>query len=444
MSLTGLASSDILMKRAVCLLFVLIVLSSVIAFGQGRRMPVYMNSLKDNWYVQVGFDMSLQNPYGYNPKDVFPKGQTFGVDLAGGHWFTHELGLRAKANWENGIPLLENKRAEWLAPFHEKGVNMDMGGYLSFTGDVLFNIHNLFREYDESCQWDFFVFPRAGLAYNFGAVKGSPLLGVGVGGSYSFNDRISTYFDAAYNAVSSGFTGVIKNTGIGMNSNGYIDFNVGVQVGIGNQSFTKADQSIYHRGKVLLGESFWDNWFVQFGFDMTLFKPYNRSFSGVFPKGKTFGVDMAVGKWFSPQIALRGRINWENGIPLFRNNHLEWVAPAGANGVNMDEGGCVGLYLDIPISITNMIMCDTDRKWNLYMFPRAGLASNFAIESCSPMVGGGLGCMYKINEQWSIYYDTAFQGITSEFFDDVGKTGSKAGTKFNGFMDIHIGIQWNI
>ena len=71
--------------------------------------------------------------------------------------------------------------------------------------------------------------------------------------------------------------------------------------------------------------SIWGNWFVQAGLDMTLQNPYGCNFSQVFPKGKTFGLDVALGKWFSPHVAVRGKVNWENGLPLFENKHLEWV-----------------------------------------------------------------------------------------------------------------------
>lgn len=412
--------------------------------AQNKKTPVYLNSLSENWYIQAGLDMTLQVPYGYDFfRDVFPNGKAYGVNLGFGRWFTPELGLRFKTNWENGISLFENRYAEWLAPFHERGVNMDKGGYIGFLGDVQLNIHNLFWDYDEDRIWNFFVFPRGGLLYNFGAEKGSPLIGFGFGSTFLLNERFSVYVDVAYNGVSSGHTGVIKSTGVdNMNSNGYLDMNIGLQVNIGSHSFNKVVSSIYKREETIIYTSFWDNWFVQFGFDMTLFKPFNKPFSEVFIKGRTFGVDLAMGKWFSPEIGIRGRVNWENGIPLFENKRLEWVAPAGRNGINMDKGGCWAAYMDVPLSILNMItFYDADREWDFYIFPRVGLAGNIALGSCSPIVGGGMGCTYRIAERFSIYSDMAFQGITSDFFGDVASTGRHGGTKFNKIMDLNIGVQ---
>lgn len=49
--------------------------------------------------------------------------------------------------------------------------------------------------------------------------------------------------------------------------------------------------------------TFWQDWFLQAGVDMSLMNPYGCNFSQVFPRGKTFGVNVAVGKWFSPLFA---------------------------------------------------------------------------------------------------------------------------------------------
>ena len=115
------------------------------------------SQVRDNWYIQAGLDMSLTNPYGYDFGDVFPNGKSFGVDVAAGRWFTHQLGLRAKLNWENGIRLFENDHAEWLSPFHQVGVNMDRGGYITVLGDIQFNIRNLLSGY-ETHAWDVVIF----------------------------------------------------------------------------------------------------------------------------------------------------------------------------------------------------------------------------------------------------------------------------------------------
>ena len=82
------------------------------------------------------------------------------------------------------------------------------------------------------------------------------------------------------------------------------------------QVFEIADSTKVTDGKatenVVVSDGFWKNWFVQMGLDMTLQNPYGYDFSKVFPNGKSFGLDLAVGKWFSHQVGFRGKFDWEN------------------------------------------------------------------------------------------------------------------------------------
>lgn len=192
-------------------------------------------------------------------------------------------------------------------------------------------------------------------------------------------------------------------------------------------------------------ESFWKGWFVEAGLDMTLHNPYGHNFSKVIPKGTSFGLNAGIGKWFSPDIGLRGHINWENGFPLLENKKLEWVAPAGANGINMDEGGCLLVYIDVLLDVKNLINgYDANKKWTLLVMPRMGIASNLAINSGSPFVGAGVGCTRTINKNLSLYGDLAVHIITSEYYGDVGPTGMSVQSGSNSFFIFNIGVRWKL
>lgn len=209
-----------------------------------------------------------------------------------------------------------------------------------------------------------------------------------------------------------------------------------------SHSQTTSDEYAEH---AVVTNPFWSNWYLQAGLDMSLQNPYGHNFSKVFPKGKTFGLNAAVGKWFSPEIGIRLRVNWENGFPLFENGHLEWVAPFGRNGINMDEGGYVGVYADVQLNLHNIFLgYDESRKWNAVVFPRMGLVSNLATNSGSPMVGVGAGCTYRINGRLCIYGDLAYQVTTSEFFGGGSTTGMGVSAGSNGFFDFHVGVQWDL
>lgn len=418
------------------------VLISVLTLASCMAADAQTDSTKtfwDNWFVQFGADMTVQKPHGHAFKDALSKGTSFGVDVAVGKWFTREVALRGKLCWDNGII---DSRAEWLAPFNQPGVNHDKGGFLSFVGDAMLDLHNVFGEYREDRMWNAQVFLRAGAVYNFGCDKGSPLIGLGLANQFRLSDKWGLYADVAYNGVSSGFTmDPSTATGIGSGSNMYFTLDMGVTYRLG-------DPKRHRFGKEISVNSFksggiWRNWFIQYGVDMTLYNPCEKSFKNVFPDGVTMGLDFAVGKWFSPLVGARGKINLENF--LIENKNLKWLPyDEDKHKSNYDGGGCLMAYCDVLLSAKHILMGYVeDEKWDMYAFGRMGLGKNRSIDSLSPVVGAGIGTTYRLGRHLSIYLDTAYQGITSEFFSGVSWSGATGG-RFNGIWDINLGLQVKI
>ena len=58
-----------------------------VSSGKASENVVVADGFWKNWFVQMGLDMTLQNPYGYDMSRVFPNGKSFGLDLAAGKWF---------------------------------------------------------------------------------------------------------------------------------------------------------------------------------------------------------------------------------------------------------------------------------------------------------------------------------------------------------------------
>ena len=400
---------------------------------------VKRKSFWDNWFVQLGADMTVQKPYGHALKDALGKGTSFGVDVAVGKRFTREVALRGKLCWDNGII---DSKAEWLAPFGQPGVNHDKGGFVSFVGDAMLDLHNVIGEYREDRVWNAQLFVRAGGVYNFGCDKGSPLIGVGLANQFRLSDKWGLYADVAYNGVSSGFSmDPSTATGVGSGSNMYFTLDMGVTYRLGGskrQGFGKETAA-----NSLRGGGLWKNWFLQFGADMTLYNPCEKSFGDVFPKGVATGLDIAVGKWFSPEVGARGKVNLENF--LFENKKLEWLAyDEEKHTSNYDGGGCMMAYLDVLLSVKHILRGYVENeKWDMYAFGRMGLGKNRSIDSLSPVVGAGIGATYRFNSRWSMYFDTAYEGITSEFFSGVSWSGATGG-RFNGIWDFNVGVQLDI
>lgn len=396
-----------------------------------------------HWFVQAGLDMSLQNPYGYNFANVFPNGKTFGVDVAVGKWFTPLTGMRMKFNWENGIRLFENDHANWLAPFYEPGVNMDKGGYIALYGDYLLNLHNIFGTYKPDRKWNCILYPRIGVDYNFGVSKGAILAAAGFLNTYRLSNRWNVYLDAAYIMTGSGFVGAekVEGTGTGSNSNGFFTIGLGAQVDLGNVKKEKG-KKVKDDEHSVLTNGIWDNWFVQGGLDMCLLNPYGTNFSKVIPKGQTFGLNVAAGKWFSPEFALKVRAQWENG--LIENKSLEWVGPKDDPRKNYQSGGFATVTLDANLNLTNVMTAyRPEKKWHASVYLRAGLITQFVESSGSPLMGAGIEQTYRLNNRWSLFGSAGYQVSTSEGMG-YETTGMGVAAGSNGYFDIDLGVIYDL
>ena len=387
------------------------------------------NSLWRNWFLQLGVDMSLQNPYGCNFAHVFPNGKSFGIDGALGKWFTPAFGGRGKLNLENAF--LQSDHAEWVKMFDK--------GYLTLTGDFLIDLHNFFGDYKPDRTWTLTLYPRAGAFIDLGTGKGSPIIGLGIGNTFRLSNKWSLYADIAYNAVTS-VNGVGTDTGSG--SNGYFTIDVGMQLNLGKQGFHRVSERDKHDKNAVVLNPFWDNWFVQAGLGMSLINAYGENFLDVFPNGKTFGVNLGFGKWFTPEFGLRVGFNWQNGI--IGNNHLGWLDTPGQPGSNHKGGGYIAGYADVLLNLHNLFGgYDKNRFWNAMVFPRAGLDSNLEHSTGSPLVGLGTEHTFRLSDRVKLFADMAYQFTSSEFREG-NEIENSTSSGSNGWFDLNVGVQYEL
>ena len=282
---------------------------------------IVTNSFWDNWYAQIGGDMILLFPVKHKVKDVFPNGKSLGVSVAVGKWFSPIFGGKFKANWNNVI--IRETHNVWYKPYGEPGGNHDEGGFMTFSGDIMLNMHNLIGDYKPVRKWNLSAGVRAGGWLNVKEGKGGPILGVGLNNTYRLSDRWKLFADVNYTFLPS-MNGVDSGTDHGGNS--YAELNIGVEMSLSkNNTFHRvSEKNVKHNDKATLVNTFWDNFFVQAGIGMSLQNPYGTNFANVFPNGHTFGINLGLGKWFTPEIGVRGGLNWQNGI--IRNSDASYLA----------------------------------------------------------------------------------------------------------------------
>lgn len=196
------------------------------------------------------------------------------------------------------------------------------------------------------------------------------------------------------------------------------------------ETFNQQEGETIPDSKAIVTNSLWSNLFLQFGVDMSLQNPYGCNFAHVFPNGKSYGVDIAIGKWFTPEFGMRAKINLENAF--LQSDHAEWV--------KMFDKGYLTLVEDFQFDMFNLFgTYKPDRKYSLIVFPRAGAFINLGNGKGSPLLGLGISNVFRLNNKWNLYADVAYQAVTS-----VNGYITDTGSGSNGYFDVNVGLQLNL
>ena len=189
---------------------------------------------------------------------------------------------------------------------------------------------------------------------------------------------------------------------------------------------------------VVVTNSFWDNWYGQLGVDMNLLFPYGMNIVDVFPNGKSFGVNVAVGKWFSPEFGGRFKVTWNNGI--LSNDYNTWLAPYGKAGENHRKGGFMTFIGDIQLNMHNLLgVYRPDKKWNIIVAPRVGGYLDIGTGKGCPILGGAFVTTYRLSDRWRLFADLSYN-----FTASINDVYSGNGHGSNGFAEIAIGIETDL
>lgn len=210
-------------------------------------------------------------------------------------------------------------------------------------------------------------------------------------------------------------------------------------VGLGTAANAQTTQIETPSKYCVATNSFWSNWYIQVGADMTLQNPSNVSdwADNVFHNGKTFGVDAAIGKWFTPGLGLRAKVQWENGI-IEPHQHTFW-AP------DYDGGGYGAVYGDVQFNLSNMFCgYNENRVWNFIIYPRAGIVRNFSEKTYAPVLGAGVENFWKLGKVVGLYLDVAYSASTPHYRGYVCPQEAYDHGTHQGWLTAELGLQFNL
>ena len=213
-------------------------------------------------------------------------------------------------------------------------------------------------------------------------------------------------------------------------------------VGLGTAANAQSTQIETPSKYTVATNSFWSNWFVQFGVDMSVMNPYKTSFfKEDWHEGRTYGIDLAIGKWFTPGLGLRTKVQWENGLfaHAFRNTDHVIYAP------DSHKGGYGAIYEDVQFNLTNLFKgYDENRVWNFIIYPRAGIVRNFDAAENAFTLGGGIQNMWKLNKVISVYADLAYNFVSTKDFVVPNWVPTDANNHKHGYATVELGVNFNL
>ena len=192
--------------------------------------------------------------------------------------------------------------------------------------------------------------------------------------------------------------------------------------------------------------SFWANWYVQAGIDMNVVSSWKHGsfFKKDWHDGRTYGFDIAVGKWFTPGIGTRLKLNWENGaFPHFFRHGNNGAMDHVSETANPHKGGFALLVFDTQFNLSNLFCgYNETRVWNLSAFPRMGLVRNFGRNSYAPVFGVGIESSWKISQRVSIYGDLACMWTSSDFIPYASN--KEKPWRANNIVTFDLGVTYNL
>lgn len=164
--------------------------------------------------------------------------------------------------------------------------------------------------------------------------------------------------------------------------------------------------------------SFWSNWFIQVGGDWNVWYSNqehhvdNHNGMGFFGKERrTFGAAVAVGKWFTPGLGLRTKVQaWQGkNIPAVSANSTKfdmWVANE-----------------QVMFNLSNLFCgYNPNRVWNLIPFVGAGVGRNMSANKYAMDLSAGIQSTWRLGRAVNVYLEAGL----NHYEEDMDGTAAAA------------------
>ena len=157
--------------------------------------------------------------------------------------------------------------------------------------------------------------------------------------------------------------------------------------------------------------SFWSNWFIQVGGDYNIWYSNQEHGRGLDNGGnynflskqrRSFGGSVAIGKWFTPGIGLRTKLQGFNSKKI------------GAVGVTSQHFW--SLNEQIMFNLSNLFMgYNPERVWNISPFIGGGMARNMSTNRYVMQLSAGINSSWRLCRNLDLYAEAGWNRMEDNF-----------------------------
>ena len=157
--------------------------------------------------------------------------------------------------------------------------------------------------------------------------------------------------------------------------------------------------------------SFWSNWFIQVGGDYNIWysnQEHGRrldnggNYNFLSKQRRSFGGSVAIGKWFTPGIGLRTKLQGFNSKKI------------GAVGVTSQHFW--SLNEQIMFNLSNLFMgYNPERVWNISPFIGGGMARNMSVNRYVMQLSAGINSSWRLCRNLDLYAEAGWNRMEDNF-----------------------------
>ena len=186
--------------------------------------------------------------------------------------------------------------------------------------------------------------------------------------------------------------------------------------------------------------SFWSNWFVQANVAGTAFyssQERNAGFSKSPLKDfrNNLGLSLAIGKWFTPGLGLRTKVN---GV---------WGRTVSSEDAKTNASKYWQANEQVLFNLSNMLCgYNPNRVWNFIPYAGAGIARNMSYNTYAMGLQAGLLNEFRLSRKFALNLDLSY-GIHEPDFDGNGASfgeGKPSVKSKDRDLNVEIGLTYNL